>query len=92
MREEYAFTEELQLLLVEVLKKLGVLVPSRIASTLMALLSLDGCGPRRPHADYTCESLDGIVDDGFCGGLPPGVVVALQMMTFFDMCGSEWLG
>jgi hypothetical protein len=84
MRGECPFTDELQLLLQQVSKNLGLLVPSRTASTMMALLSLDGCGPQRPHADYTRESLEGIQDDGFCSGLPLGVVVALQPNTFFD--------
>jgi ectoine hydroxylase-related dioxygenase (phytanoyl-CoA dioxygenase family) len=52
---------------------------------LIGLLSLDECGPQRPHADYTRESLEKIMDDGFCGGAPLGVVSGLQPNTVFDM-------
>jgi hypothetical protein len=85
MQEECAFTDELQALLDAVSKKLKLLVPSRTPSTMMGLLSLDNCGPQRPHADYTRASLEEIEDDGFCGGAPLGIVIALQPNTVFDM-------
>jgi hypothetical protein len=85
MVKECPFSGELQELLDAALKELGALVPSRTVSTLVALLSLDGCGPQRPHADYTRQSLEKIEDDGFCDGLPLGVVIALQPNTVFDM-------
>ncbi len=62
------------------------MIPSRSSSDLIALLlSLDECWPQRPHADYTRASLDGIKDDGFCGGLPLGVVIGLQGKMLFDV-------
>jgi flagellar biosynthesis GTPase FlhF len=85
MEEECAFSGELQALLDAVSKNLKALVPSRTPSTMMGLLSLDECGPQRPHADYTRESLEKIKDDGFSGGAPLGVVIGLQPNTVFDM-------
>jgi hypothetical protein len=51
---------------------------------ITAVVSLEECGPQRSHADYTRESLDGLADDGFCGGLPLGLVIAVQPNTRFD--------
>lgn len=51
---------------------------------MVALFSRAGCEPQRPHTDYTHYDLDDLVDDGFCGGLPLGVVVGLMSNTLFD--------
>jgi hypothetical protein len=85
MKEEGEVEQHLQALLDAATKKLASVIPSRSASDMVALLALQGCGPQRPHADYTRESLEGIRDDGVCGGLPLGVVVALEPNTYFDV-------
>ncbi len=85
MKNDCSFSEELQALLDATTKKLGKMILSRSPSHMLAVLSLEGCGPQRPHADYRRESLDGIRDDGFCGGMPLGVVLALQPNTHFDI-------
>jgi len=59
-------------------------VEARKARNMVALLSLAGCGAQRPHTDYTEGDLDDLMDDGVCGGLPLGVIIALQDRTFFD--------
>jgi hypothetical protein len=85
MKAEGGLGQPLQVLPDAVTKKLGSLIPSRSGSDMVAVLALAGCGPQRPHADYTRQSLDGIEDDGFCGGLPLGVVIALEPNTYFDV-------
>ncbi len=85
MRDDSPFSEELQILLDAASKKLGAMVRSRSPSDMVALLSLQGCGPQRPHADYTREALQIIKDDGVCSGLPLGVVIAFQPNTLFDI-------
>jgi len=85
MKDENPFSGELQVLLDIASKKLASILPSRFPSDMVDLVSLEGCGPQRPHADYTRQSLEGIKDDGFCSGLPLGVVIALQPDTQFDV-------
>jgi hypothetical protein len=84
LKESGAFNEELDTLIAAVSDRLKVVVPMRPLHEMNVLLSLDGCGPQRPHCDYAPESLKEMRDDGFCGGLPLGVVVALQPNTRLD--------
>jgi hypothetical protein len=85
LKESAPFSEALGALLDAVSKGVQVAVPFRSFQDMNVLVSLDGCGQQRPHCDYTPDSLSSVRDDGFCGGLPLGVVVALQPDTVLDV-------
>ncbi len=82
LREEKSLSEDLEALLDAVAEKLRSAVPSRPVHEITVLVSLEECGPQRPHADYTQESLNGvgIGEDG----MPLGVMVVLEPNTRFD--------
>ncbi len=60
--------------------------PSRRPRGVNVLCSLPGCAPQRPHEDYLPRDLEFVPNDGVCGGLPLGVIVALEDGTKFDAC------
>ncbi len=60
MREEKPLSEELEALLESVAAELRAAVPSHPVHEITALVSLEECGPQRPHTDYTRESLEGL--------------------------------
>jgi hypothetical protein len=66
------WSKGLNKLIAAVLSKLKAAVPCRPVhdDAVTAIVSLGGCGPQRTHCDYACDSLDGVRDDGWCGGLP----------------------
>ncbi len=83
LRHTSPFSEALEVLIAAISDRLKVVVSMRPLHELNVLVSLEGCDPQRTHCDYTPESLK-MHDDGFCGGLPLGIVVGAQPNTRFD--------